>query len=137
MQYVDKLRALKDRQNLTNGDIAQRTGIPLTTVTKIFNGRTVSPSFDSIVQIAIVLGASVDKLAGVTPPEDADEAANSAARAELSRAKDDRIRELCRERDKERREKHTLAIILTCVIGIVLVLLMIDVVNGHFGFIRY
>lgn len=136
MLYVDKLRELKDQQNLTNGDIAQRTGIPLTTVTKIFNGRTVSPSFDSIVQIAIVLGASVDKLAGVAPPEDAEET-TAAALDELARIKDDRIRELCRERDKERHEKRVLAVILTCVIGLVLVLLMIDVLNGHFGFIRY
>lgn len=134
MQYVDKLRELKDHQGLTNSDIAERSGIPLPTITKIFNGSTANPSFDTVVLIAKSLGTSLDELVGIQSADKGDE---SAARAELSLAKDERIRELCRERDKERKEKRSLAIILTCVIGLVIILLMIDVLNGHFGYIRY
>lgn len=57
---LEVLEKRKDELRLTNAAIAERSGVPESTVTKVFNGSSRSPCFDTIAPIARVLGISLD-----------------------------------------------------------------------------
>lgn len=141
MQYLEKLKALKEERELTNAEIARLSNIPLATITRIFNGSTPNPTFETISQIAIALGASIDELTGLKTPEaqpltsPVETALTSYA--ELLREKDERIKDLKEEKEKMRKEKFAFGIALACVVAFVLILLTVDIMNGNFGYFRY
>ena len=141
MPYVEKLKALKEEKELTNAEIATLSNLPLATITRIFNGTTPNPTFETISQIAIALGTSLDEIAGLKEPNEPpipsriENTLNSYS--ELLKEKDDRIRELKDLVEKERKEKHTLQGVFTLFIAFVLVVLTIDILNGHFGYFKY
>lgn len=141
MQYLDKIKAVKEERNITNAEIAKLSNLPLPTITRIFNGSTPNPTFETLAQIAIALGVSLDEIAGLktseAPPIATPAATTLDSYLELLKEKDDRIKELKEEKEKERKEKYKLAFVLACFIAFVLIFLIVDVLNGHFGYFRY
>lgn len=141
MPYVEKLKMIKEEKDLSNGDIARVGDLPLATVTRVFNGQTPNPTFETITRIAIGMGVSLDELAGLKQPDappiasPIENALNTSA--ELLSEKDKRIIELREDINRERKEKHTIMGILFIVIAFVLIVLAIDILNGHFGNFRY
>lgn len=141
MQYLEKLKALKEEKDITNAEIARLSNIPLPTITRIFNGSTPNPTFETFSSIAIALGASLDEITGLRAPESTpvtapiETALNSYA--ELLKEKDERIRDLKDEHEKLRREKRNIALALACVVAFIMTLLTIDILNGNFGYFRY
>lgn len=67
MDWLNELKQFKSGTNETYKSIAQKTGIPQTTVEKIFSGRTGDPKLSVITQIANCLGHRVEEL--VCQPE--------------------------------------------------------------------
>lgn len=134
MPYVEKLKMIKEEKDLTNGEIAELGNIPLPTVTRVFNGQTLNPTFETITGIARALGVSLDELAGFKQPNEQPiaspiiETINSYS--ELLKEKDNRIEEI-------KRDKNILLGLLIGVIGFILILLVIDLFNGDFGRIQY
>lgn len=61
----EKLKDLKTKKKLTNHKISELSGIPLSTVTKIINGKTDNPSFQSIKDITMAMGGSLDEVAEI------------------------------------------------------------------------
>ncbi len=139
--YLTKLKELKKAKNLTNAEIAQLANVPLPTVTRIFNGQTPNPTFESFSHIAIALGASLDEIAGLKSPEETPIASPIVSTldsySELLKEKDERINELKEEKESLKKEKRLLSVFLICSIGALLSLLIFDVFNGHFGFFLY
>jgi transcriptional regulator with XRE-family HTH domain len=141
MPYLEKLKALKEEKELTNSEIARISNIPLATITRVFNGATPNPTFETISQIAIALGTSLDEIAGLKEPDEPpipsriENTLNSYS--ELLKEKDDRIRELKDSVEKERKEKHMLQGIFVLFIAFMLVVFTIDMLNGHFGYFKY
>ncbi len=58
-----RLRALRKRMGLTQGDMAQKLSVDRTTYTKYENGR-VSPDYQALVSLAETFGVTVDCLLG-------------------------------------------------------------------------
>ena len=141
MPYLEQLKVLKEKSHLTNAEIARLSNIPLATITRVFNGSTPNPTFETFVQIAIALGVSLDEIAGLKqadePPIASPIENTLNSYAELLKEKDERIEELKEENKQTRREKFHLAIALACIVAFVLIILMIDILNGHFGYVRY
>lgn len=141
MPYLEKLKMIKEEKGLTYAEIAKLSNIPLATITRIFNGTTPNPTFESFSHIAIALGASLDEIAGLKQPEETpisspiETTLNSYA--DLLKEKDDRIKELKEDRDNERKEKHRILGVLVCFVGFVLILLAVDITNGYLGYFRY
>lgn len=138
MPYLEKLKKLKEEKGLTNNDIARLSDIPLPTITRIFNGQTPNPTFETFSHIAIALGASLDEITGLKHP-DAPPISSSIEKtldsyAELLKEKDDRIKELKEEKEQERKEKRVITIAFICFIAVVISVLVIDILNGHFGY---
>lgn len=141
MPYIEKLKALKEEKKITNAEIEKLSGVPLATVTRIFNGQTPNPSFETISHIAIALGSSLDEIVGLKHP-DAPPIASPIEKtldsySELLKEKEDRIKELKTEKQYERKQKHKMTIALFCVIGFVLLILAVDILNGNFGYFRH
>ena len=141
MPYVEKLKVIKEEKELSLGDIAKVGNIPLATVTRVFNGQTPNPTFETITRIAIGMGVSLDELAGLKQPDappvasPIETALNTSA--ELLSEKDKWIAVLTEGIKRERKEKHTILGILFIVIAFLLIVLAIDLLNGDIGHFRY
>lgn len=58
----EKLDFFKSRKKLTNKLIAEKSGINISNVDKIFSGYNKNPNFDTITKIAKVLDCAIDEL---------------------------------------------------------------------------
>ncbi len=63
---ITKLKALKDKSGMSFQGISDSSGVPMSTVTRIFRGEG-SPRFDDIAAIVSVLRGSLDELVGLKP----------------------------------------------------------------------
>ena len=146
MPYVEKLKVIRDEKKITNVEIAKISNIPLATVTRVFNGQTPNPTFETISRIALALGISLDELIGLKEPNEPPVAPHIESTlnsySELLQEKDIRIQELkeevIRERtDKERERKERLRVtgLLALICTIALVIITIDVLNGDINFL--
>lgn len=66
---LDYLISLKEKSGLTNEQIANVSGVPESTITRIFSGRTDNPYFQTIVDIVKALDGSIDVMEGITGEE--------------------------------------------------------------------
>lgn len=138
MPYVEKLKAIRDEKGLTNVEIAKISDIPLATITRVFNGSTPNPTFETISRISIAMGTSIDELIGLKQPDEppvpsrVEDTLNSYS--ELLKDKDDRIKELKEGIERERKEKYKVAGMFAIFAIFVLLVLTIDILNGDFGY---
>lgn len=132
MDYLSKLQAIKAQHRMTNSEIATRSGVPLPTVTKVLNGSTSNPSIDTLAQIAQALDTTLDELVGITPTVDAQDPI-----AGLLAEKDRRIAALEQAWARERSERHKLMYIIGGFFAFLITIIIIDMLNGGIGYIRY
>ena len=64
MYWLDKLREFKSEAGMTYKDISDKTNIALTTIEKLFSGRTADPKLNMVAGIVNVLGHDVSELLG-------------------------------------------------------------------------
>ena len=64
MEWLNILKKYKKSSGLTYTEISQRTGIPKTTLEKLFSGRTNDPKIGMLTKLAHCLGCTIDELAG-------------------------------------------------------------------------
>lgn len=77
MDLRAELNLIKEKQHMTNQQIADGTDIPVGTVSSIFSGQTARPSFQDVVAILAFFNVSIDDFCGldfprpepVAPPE--------------------------------------------------------------------
>ena len=142
MPYVEKLKTLKNEKGLSNVEIAKISDIPLATITRVFNGQTPNPTFETISQIAVAMGVSLDELVGLkhpdAPPVPSPIENTLNSYAELLREKDIRIVELKEDKEALRKDKNKFIVLLISLLTFVLILLAIDLIaGGEFGYFRY
>ena len=151
MPYGEKLKLIKKERHLTNAQIRDMCNVPLATVTRIFDEKTLSGNFETFVAIAKGLNISLDELAGLKPPSETPS-------SELLTEKDNKIKNLIeeindlhednktlREDNKDlradnkslRREKIKIISVLVVLLIALTTWFIIDLANGHFGTIRY
>lgn len=112
MNYIDRIKMLKSEKKMTNDKLAELTGIPLGTLSKILAGISDSPKLSNMVLIAEALGCSLDYLVSGVPENHHNYTLN---RAEMElvegyRALDTYGRELISvvmEKERERIAAHT------------------------------
>ena len=138
MPYLERLKMIKDEKGLTYAEIANLSNIPLATIKRIFNGTTPNPTFETFSHIAIALGASLDEIVGMkqpdAPPIPAPIENTLASYLELLKEKDNRIKELKEENILERKERQKMTGAFVFLVTLVLVILAVDIFNGHFGY---
>lgn len=144
MPYGEKLNSIKKDRGLTNAKIHEICDVPLSTVTRVFDKKTPGANFETMVAFAKGLNFSLDELAGLKPPTE-----NYCIR--LIKEKDAKIQQLEEYIKTLRDDNNTLrddnqqlrrgkikfvGILATLIIALV-VWLIVDLANGHFGHFRY
>ena len=148
MPYIEKLKAIKEERDLSNAEIAALSNLPLATITRVFNGQTPNPTFETIAQIAIALGVSVDEIIGLKHNNEepiASHVENTlVSYAALLKEKDERIREkdeiiatLKEIGIQDRTQKKRLLWFIGGFVLLVVTVLTIDLFNGNIGYFRY
>lgn len=66
----DQIRTLKDKSHVTTQQLADRSGVPLSTVNRILSGETANPSFQTVADIVVALNGSLDALVGIQSASD-------------------------------------------------------------------
>ena len=56
MDWIDGLRAIKARTNLSTREIAEKSGLPEPTLEKLFSGQTKNPGINTVKQLVHALG---------------------------------------------------------------------------------
>lgn len=125
---LDYLIALKEKSGLTNEQIAGISGVPESTVTRIFSRKTDNPYFQTIVDIAKALDGSVDVMEGIQEKTEEPAAPGS----------EHRLIQLYREviYTKNKWIKY-LATVLLVIVFIIVALLCYDILNPAMGWVRY
>lgn len=122
--FTNKLIALKAARNLTNQQISEMSNVPLSTVTRIFNGQTENPNIQTIVDIVKAMDGSMDEIMGL--------------RTGTAKETEDRLVSLYQEviRSKDKAIKVMASVLL--VVGAALLFIVIyDILNGNIGYVRY
>ena len=128
---IDYLRKLKAKSRLTNEQLAQISGIPGSTLARIFNGRTDNPYFHTIVDLVRAMKGSVDEMEDLRSlQKDANTAENAAV--------DNKLITLYREilNNKERLIR-LLAGVLLAVMIFILIMVTYDILHPMKGWIQY
>ncbi len=125
---LDYLIALKEKSGLTNEQIAGISGVPESTVTRIFSRKTDNPYFQTIVDITKALDGSVDLMEGIQEKQEELE----------SPGNERRLIQLYREviYTKNKWIKY-LATVLLVIVFIIVALLCYDILNPAMGWVRY
>ena len=67
MDYINRIKQIKNEKKITNEKLSELTGIPLSTVSKILAGISDSPKLSNMVLIARALGCTLDYIVSGTP----------------------------------------------------------------------
>ena len=128
-----KLIALKTARNLSNQQISELSGVPLSTVTRILSGQTENPNIQTIADIVGALDGSMDDILGLRSPAQKEPQSHT----ELIEL----YKDIIHNRDEVIRGKDKIIKIMGgLLIGFVIILLIvltIDLLNGGLGFMRY
>lgn len=65
--YIDRIKQIKSQKKITNEKLAEMTGIPLSTLTKMMAGISDSPKLSNIIAICDALGCTLDYLVSGVP----------------------------------------------------------------------
>ena len=128
---IDYLRKLKAESRLTNEQLAQISGIPGSTLARIFNGRTDNPYFHTIVDLVRAMKGSVDEMEGLQPlPKDT----NAAENAAVDKKRITQYREIINNKERLIR---LLAGVLLAVMIFILIMVTYDILHPMKGWIQH
>lgn len=119
----DELKRLKEESGLTSRQIADKSGVPESTVIKMINGSTVDPSLSAAAAVIKTLGGSIDAIVGIAPPEPS--------------YRDYLIQQCKEDIDHERRQFKRVLIFACAMVVFLAVFLLLDVAFPSAGWIRY
>lgn len=121
-----RLKELKDQRKLTNQQLSDLSGVPVGTINRIMAGQTDNPSFQTVCDMVMAMGGSLDELAGIQTP----------GGGEPSPPGEDLIR--LYERTIEGKEKWLYRLFFFCcvLIAVLLGVLIYDLTHPMVGFLR-
>lgn len=67
--YVCKLKEMFEKTRLTKQQLSELSGVPLSTIKRIFSGETPSPQFQTVVDLVRAMGGSLDEFCEFPKPE--------------------------------------------------------------------
>lgn len=125
-----KLKELKEKANLNIKEISDRSGVPYSTVQKIFSGETENPNSDAVYHIVKALGFKVEDLYEEVQNKKMDSVDLFKILEIQSKVNEQYINSL-------KRDKRILSIAFSILVTFILCILIYDLINGGIGFIHY
>lgn len=134
-QICDRLNAIKQKSGLTLTAWAERSGVPVSTISRILSGATENPGLQTVVDLVAAAEAPLsDVLPDLLPPPEAAPAAQPSDA--LLAEKDARIASLQRLASSRARWLRLLAIIATSLVAVIVFLLIVDSLSPNIGWFR-
>lgn len=131
------LIALKNKGNFSWSDLSNLSGLPDATIRKIFSGETADPRLETVVKLVTAMGGSMDELVNGEKKEEVEMNAIMAIK-EVYEARIADIKESTSQHVSSLQRDKTHLAIVTCVLGASLLLfLLVDLLVGSVGWIRY
>ncbi len=124
---IKRLKELKNLSGLTNEKISKKSGVPLSTVTRIMSGQTDNPSVQTIKELVSVMGGSLDYIFELDNPKGETEEDNS----------DNLLNLYKKVVANKNRTIHILSVAIAILGAVIVFILLYDVLNGSVGYIRY
>lgn len=129
-----ELNALKESKKITAHQIAEKSGIPASTISRVLSGQTDNPSFQTIYDIVKAMDGSLDALVGIT--------------SSLSAGEKQMYERLIVDKDKLIQEKNDiikskdkwitrLFIVCAILFLVAIAYIIYDIANGQTGILRY
>ena len=135
--YVQKLKELKEKKKLTTQQISDLSGVPASTVSRILSGQTDNPSFQSICDITIAMGGSMDELVGISQLNGENEKMKYDSDAAFIQLYRERMDEKDKELERWLKTSRILFAAFLVMVFIVTFLLVFDILNPKIGYIQY
>lgn len=133
------LTALRERSGLSWADLSAATGLPDSTIRKIFSGETADPRLETISLIVTAMGGSLDamKNGGVQMQTESATDTMDAMRADYEKRIAD-IKASAAEYAKSlQRDKRILSIVAAVLVLMLIAFLAVDLALGSMGWIRH
>lgn len=144
---VEKLRQLKAKSHMTNQRIAEKSNIPESTVARIFSGKTPNPSMTTVMSMVRAMGGSAaDFMSDDKPaeeqatPEGTDVTQNKLSSEELSAMVQYYENAIQLYTDTIEKKDQWILRLFWCLAAValsVLLVLIFDILNPGFGFVKY
>lgn len=133
----DYLVSLKNKGNFSWNDLSEMSGLPDTTIRKIFSGETADPRFETVVRLVSAMGGSLDDILGKKEEEKIEINAILALKdtyelriSEMKLSSSELISSL-------RKDKKYLAIVSVSLLIFLLAFIVVDFFMSSAGWIRY
>ena len=129
----DYLNTLKIAGGYSWSDISNISGIPEATVRKVFTGETADPRFDTIAKLVIAMGGNMD------------DAIDNKKKKEIEISSTISLKESCETRLEDQKEyiaslkndKKMLGIAVVALVTFIVGFLLLDILTGSHGWVRY
>lgn len=133
----DYLNALKSKGNFSWGDLSSLSGLPDATIRKIFSGETADPRLETVARLVTAMGGSLDEMIGRGKKEKVEMNAIMTVK-EVYEARIADIKASSLEHTNSLRKDKRYLAATVCVLGVfLLVFLLMDLLIGTAGWIRY
>ena len=131
---IERLRALKDKSGMTSKEIAEKSNVPESTVTRILSGKTENPTIITVMAMTKAMGGTsadiFDDDAQIIPSANVIVSDAEKRHSEVV----DLYREIVETKNKWIKFLMIWNISITVFI---ILLLILDLMNGDVGFFRY
>ncbi|MDE6107516.1 MAG: helix-turn-helix domain-containing protein, partial [Oscillospiraceae bacterium] len=118
-----QLREMKERCGLSNKELADRSGVSLPTVNRIMSGETDSPGYQTVCDLVMAMGGSLDELAGIRPTTEVQSGESVEFYKQLISEKDTWLKRL---------------FIITCfLISVIVFVVIFDIMHPYIGCLLY
>lgn len=128
---VDRLRELKENAKMTVQQIADKSGVPVSTVSRILSGETANPQFQTVCDIISAMGGSVDEFIGISK---VDKNCDFLSTEKV-------LRQVIEDKNKTIKHKnrwiYALVAMLIFVFAAVVFVLIYDITHPDMGYVRY
>ena len=144
---VEKLKELKERSHMTNQQISLKSGVPESTVARIFSGKTPNPTILTVVAMVRAMDGTAEDIFSESNESGSDgkiESGNKTVPQDKAYSADmlsaryfDEM--IAAYRNEIRKKDKYIRILFVCFITMVLfimVVLAVDLINPNIGFFR-
>lgn len=131
---IERLRALKDKSGMTSKEIAEKSKVPESTVTRILSGKTENPTVITVMAMTKAMGGTSADIFD----DDAQIIPSANVIVSDAEKRHSEVVDLYREIVKTKNKWIKFLMIWNISITVFIILLLIlDLMNGDVGFFRY
>lgn len=143
---IDRLKALKSKSGISAAQIAEKSKIPESTITRIFSGKTANPTITTVMAITKAMGGTAadvfDDTVRIDVVTEAPQVVNAPQEVKTQPVADSvstkELLELYKDTIKTKNKWIKTLFITSCIlIGVILFVLIYDITNGNVGYVRY